>query len=203
MKKEEKTALTKRKIYAAAMQEFGTKGYLAGSINHICKSGINKGLIYHNFKDKDALYLACVQKSCVDFIRYVTEHMAQTGFVAYMEARMQFFAACEMEAYIFLEARSNPPMHLKEQISAICADIDALNTNVLEQDLRQLELRENVSREDAMDYFMEIQKIFQLGFIKKRNEKIPVQEQLLLHEGAVRKLYDLFLYGIAKGGKQE
>ena len=47
MKKEEKTEHTKNKIYAAAMQEFGTKGYAAGAINNICKSGINKGLIYH------------------------------------------------------------------------------------------------------------------------------------------------------------
>lgn len=45
MKKEEKTELTKAKIFEAAMKEFGRKGYAAGSINNICKTGINKGLI--------------------------------------------------------------------------------------------------------------------------------------------------------------
>ena len=55
MKKEEKTEITKCKILAAAIQEFGANGYVAGSVNNICKTGINKGLIYHNYKDKDEL----------------------------------------------------------------------------------------------------------------------------------------------------
>lgn len=46
MKKEEKTELTKAKIFEAAMKEFGTKGYAADSVNNICKTGINKGLIH-------------------------------------------------------------------------------------------------------------------------------------------------------------
>ena len=62
MKKEEKTELTKSKIFAAAIQEFGTNGYATGSVNNICKTGINKGLVYHNFKDKDELYLECVKR---------------------------------------------------------------------------------------------------------------------------------------------
>ena len=53
MKKEEKTELTKKKILAAALQEFGTNGYRGASLNAICESGIPKGLLYHNFKNKD------------------------------------------------------------------------------------------------------------------------------------------------------
>ena len=49
MKKTEKTKLTVSKIIEAAMNEFGQNGYAGGTINNICKTGINKGLIYHNF----------------------------------------------------------------------------------------------------------------------------------------------------------
>lgn len=63
MKRSEKTELTISKIMEAAMTEFGTNGYVGGSVNNICKSGINKGLIYHNFKDKDELYLKCLKKA--------------------------------------------------------------------------------------------------------------------------------------------
>ena len=59
MKKAEKTELTKKKILHQAMQEFGSKGYRGASLNAICEAGIPKGLLYHNFKNKDALYLAC------------------------------------------------------------------------------------------------------------------------------------------------
>lgn len=63
MKKEEKTGLTKERILLAAMEEFGEKGYAAASLNNICAAGIPKGLLYHNYENKDALYLACVKQS--------------------------------------------------------------------------------------------------------------------------------------------
>ena len=66
MKKQEKTQKTKERILAAALEEFGSKSYDAASINSICETGqIPKGLLYHNFKGKDELYLLCV-KACYD-----------------------------------------------------------------------------------------------------------------------------------------
>lgn len=62
MKKLEKTQKTKERILAAALSEFGSKSYDAASVNSICETAqIPKGLIYHNFKGKDELYLLCVQ----------------------------------------------------------------------------------------------------------------------------------------------
>ena len=58
MRKETKTERTKERILAAAMDEFGSKGYAASSLNNICNAGISKGLLYHNFKSKDDLFLA-------------------------------------------------------------------------------------------------------------------------------------------------
>ena len=109
---EEKTEITRNKIFTAAMHEFGTKGYALGAINNICKTGINKGLIYHNFKDKDELYLECVKKSCSDLIGYVKDHNGLESFARYMRVRKEFFQEKEAEAYIFLEARTNPPGQL-------------------------------------------------------------------------------------------
>lgn len=109
MKQKEKTEITREKIFMSAIKEFGTNGYALGSINNICKTGINKGLVYHNFKDKDELYLECVKRSLNDLIGYVAENKADESFVKYMDARRKFFDANEYEAYIFLEARTNPP----------------------------------------------------------------------------------------------
>ena len=71
MKQEERTELTRAKILDAAMEEFGKSGYNGGSINNICKRGIHKGLVYHNFKDKDELYILCVKKSCDHLVNYM------------------------------------------------------------------------------------------------------------------------------------
>ena len=43
MKQTEKTGLTVSRILEAAALEFGRNGYAGGTVNNICKSGINKG----------------------------------------------------------------------------------------------------------------------------------------------------------------
>ena len=62
MKQEEKSARSRQRILEAAMEEFSQKGYEGASLNSVwAKKGISKGIIYHHFKDKDELYLRCVE----------------------------------------------------------------------------------------------------------------------------------------------
>ncbi|MGN0388982.1 MAG: TetR/AcrR family transcriptional regulator [Suilimivivens sp.] len=203
MKKEEKTEITRNKIFQAAMKEFGSNGYAAGSINNICKTGINKGLIYHNFKDKEELYLACVKKSCEELIACVLDEKADEDFVKYMSVRRKFFEEHEAEACIFLEARTHPPDQLQKKIGQIFLKMDELNTKIFKKELSGVRLREGVSEEEALLYFEEIQKMYNLSFMKELKGNMSPQEQLALHEMKIHKIFDLMLYGIAKGGNEK
>ena len=91
IKKNERTILTVSKILEAAMNEFGKNGYSGGTVNNICKSGINKGLIYHNYNGKDVLYLTCLEHSCKKLMNYLNEHDNSKNPEIYMSARMDFF----------------------------------------------------------------------------------------------------------------
>ena len=72
MKQQEKTRITQERILDAALKEFGTKSYEAASINTICSaSHLSKGLIYHNFKNKDDLYLQCVRICYDGLLKYL------------------------------------------------------------------------------------------------------------------------------------
>ena len=63
-----------KKLVHAATIEFGSRSYDAVSLNAICgKYQIAKGLIYHNFKNKDELYLYCVKKSFEKLMSYMEE----------------------------------------------------------------------------------------------------------------------------------
>lgn len=56
----------------SALAEFAVQGYGASSVNTICAAqGISKGIIYHYFKTKDDLYLACVEEC----FQLLTEHL--------------------------------------------------------------------------------------------------------------------------------
>lgn len=64
MRQTERAEQTRSRILEAAMQEFGVNGYRGGTIGNICHTGINKGLVYHYFANRDELYLECVRISC-------------------------------------------------------------------------------------------------------------------------------------------
>lgn len=97
MKKEEKTRRTYERILAAAIEEFGTKSYESASLTTLCNENqISKGLIYHNFKNKDELYLKCVEECFGKMTSYFKsrEYKAdcvQESIHRLFEAREQFF----------------------------------------------------------------------------------------------------------------
>lgn len=198
MRQEEKTELTKAKILGAAMEEFGINGYANGSINNICKKGINKGLIYHNYKDKDELYMICVKKSCERMIDFMDQENAESSMDQYMNARMRFFKENTSEAHIFFEALLDPPQHLKVQIREAMKDFEALNVRMYEKTISGLTLRENVSKEDALRYFSLFQEMFNVYFCSSAFQTMDFEEKIQIHESTIPRILNFMLYGIAE-----
>ena len=62
----------------SALAEFSGQGYGASSVNNICSAqGISKGIIYHYFKTKDDLFLACVKECFSLLTAYLSKRMQQ------------------------------------------------------------------------------------------------------------------------------
>ena len=118
MKQDEKTKLSRDKILRAAIAEFGTKSYEAASLNVICSvNNISKGLIYHNFKNKDELYLNCLQICFGAITEYLknAEYMSGdigTSMQKFLDLRQTFFRENPYYSNIFFNAVLKPPMHL-------------------------------------------------------------------------------------------
>lgn len=131
MKKEEKTKQTCEKIVHAATIEFGSRSYDAVSLNAICgKYQIAKGLIYHNFKNKDELYLYCVKKSFEKLMSYLEEgkeeaKTAREEIRIFLERREVFFAENPYDRNIFFNVMLYPAEHLKEALFGVMESYDA------------------------------------------------------------------------------
>lgn len=104
MKREERTAITINKIIELGIEEFGTKGYEGASLNRICEQGIPKGLLYHNFKNKDAVYIACVEKCYKD----LTNALKELGKVAVCKA------ICRLDYIFLINILTNQILFLKQ-----------------------------------------------------------------------------------------
>ena len=172
MKKEEKTELTKKKILSAALQEFGSNGYRGASLNAICESGIPKGLLYHNFKNKDALYLSCVELCFQSLTKCLKEANIGNDLEKYMRVRMEFFEKNKMEARIFFDSVLQPPEVLSAKIAELKKEFDELNRELYREILDSIQLRDRITYDDAMKYFIMLQDMFNHSFSSQNCQNV-------------------------------
>lgn len=203
MKRTIRTELTVSKIQEAALEEFGANGYAGGTINNICKRGINKGLIYHNFKDKDELYLVCLENSCKKLVSLIQESGCTSDQLQYMELRMRFFTEYPNEAHIFFEAILQPQEKLRDRIKQILEPFEEINEKIYRSVISGITLRDGITEEDAIDYFRQMQSMFNGYFSSFAYRYMTLDKQIREHEMNLSKLLDFMLYGIAKGGTQK
>lgn len=204
MKQSERTEQTKEKIIAAATEEFGTQGYAASSLNHICSNwDIPKGLIYHNFKDKDTLYLVCMNRCFSAVTAFLEQQKSNINLKTYVSLRYRFFAEHPLYARIFFEALLQPSAKLQERISEQRRSFDALNLEIYCAALQKLSLRSGVSEAQALEYFEIMQEMFNGYFSSSAYASSEFSELVIEHEKKLDQMLDLMLFGIAKEGATE
>lgn len=152
MKQEAKSELARQRILDAAMREFSAKGYEGASLNAACaENGISKGIVYHHFKDKDELYLLCVEGCFAAATNSLSETAADIQGTAeerlngYFNARLRFFAQNPLYLGIFVDATFRTPRELAEKIAARREAFDRLNVSVLTALLEGKDLRGGLS----------------------------------------------------------
>lgn len=183
----------------SALREFSQKGYGGSSINTICATqNISKGIVYHYFETKDALYLACMEECFSRLTEYVrVNFMAEQGGMEerlekYFTVRMAFFRTNPVYRRIYCEAVITPPAHLSTEIRMCRQEFDAFNIQILEQLLTSISLRTGISKAEAIETFRQFQ-----DFIHVRYQVTDANGQLFeAHEEDCRKMLSILLYGV-------
>ena len=119
-----------------------------------------------------------------------------------MNVRVECFRASPNAAHIFCDALLNPQPHLHEEIRRVMQPFDLLNEHVYRSALRSVTLRENVTMEDALQYFRQMQTMFNGYFSSPACCSAALDEKVRIHENNIPKLFNFMLYGIAKGGNE-
>ncbi|MEG0615507.1 MAG: TetR/AcrR family transcriptional regulator [Oscillospiraceae bacterium] len=204
MKRIEQNKNSCAQILAAAMTEFSEKAYDGASVNTICeKNKLSKGRVYHYFKSKDEIFLACVEECFDRFSAYLLENIHfDNGDIRktignYFSARYTFFMDFPELRNIFFIAKLNPPEHLTKKIDAIYAELEGINDKFVGGVLKYLPLRNGFSRVKAEDYLSAFETFFYAFFnemLRKSDKKIDPRELL---EDYGQAAMDLLLYGVA------
>ena len=204
MKREEKNQLSKDKILNAAIAEFGVKSYESASLNNICSdNNISKGLIYHYFANKDDLYLCCV-KACFDALTEFLDDEEYDftnfpkGISQYLAARYRFFNEHPHYGNLFFGTVLQPPAHLKKKIKELRKNFDAQGIRYYKAVLAHATLKENITENEAIEYFFILQEMFNGYFGSKAYEYSDFHSLIEEHEMKLSKILNMMLYGIAK-----
>ncbi|MEG2138526.1 MAG: TetR/AcrR family transcriptional regulator [Oscillospiraceae bacterium] len=203
MKRDEKNLISRRKILDSALAEFGTRGYGMSSVNTICTAGdISKGILYHYFRDKDELYLACVQELFDSLTEYLTHALGDVSgtetaqLERYFDARLGFFHQYPLQHRLFCDVVIAPPAHLAAGISALRAPFDSLNIRVLTELLQTVQLRGDTTIASAVETF----RLYQ-DFVNARF-RMDGTADLERHEEICKRTLSILLYGIVRRGEQ-
>ena len=202
MKQQEKTQRTRDRILAAALAEFGSKGYEGASINVICtESHIPKGLLYHNFKGKDDLYLQCFKLCCDQMTKYLSSqacHDAEEDMNALLALRQQFFSEHPHHAGLFFHALLQPPKHLLAELKEARQNFDLFCVERYRNMLGALSLRDGITEKMALEYFSIFLEMFNGYFQSKASLGGDYLALMEAHEEKLSEILDMMLYGIAK-----
>lgn len=195
MKRDEKNMQTRQKIIDSALAEFSKRSYGEASLNTICVTGeLSKGIIYHYFKDKDALYLACVTECFGALTNYLSDIVIgndipiEIGLERYFDARSAFFREHPLHFGVFCSAMMNPPAHLSAAIDEITADFNAQTGLILTTLLQTVALRSDVTMQDVVEMLREYQ-----DFV---NTRFQTKSTLQEHEQHRRRCLQILLYGV-------
>ncbi|MGN0714510.1 MAG: TetR/AcrR family transcriptional regulator [Anaerovoracaceae bacterium] len=204
MKREEKNALSRRRILDAAMEDFSQKGYEGASLSTVfAERGISKGVVYHHFKDKDTLYLLCVER-CFSSLTEALSRTAETlcgtpeeMLQIYFDQRLRFFADHPQYYGIFADAVFHTPAALADEIASRRVAFDALNLSVLTSILRAQPLRAGLDVESIVEDFHLYMDFFNLRFGSDfLSTDRPAEELLQKHEERCHRQLSILLHGV-------
>jgi AcrR family transcriptional regulator len=201
MKQAERTKETKNKILRAAIAEFGRVGYQSGALNAVCRSGINKGLIYHHFGNKKQLYLACLQASCEQMMHCLAQD-PPADIQQYLDVRLYFIRTYPEESRIFFEALLDPPADCRKEVEELLKPFHQYNEQMTARILQSVTLRAGVSAASAETYLSMMQEMFNSYFTSGKFHDVSWSERLAAHEQAIHQIADYILYGIAEGERK-
>ncbi|MEG1886560.1 MAG: TetR/AcrR family transcriptional regulator, partial [Oscillospiraceae bacterium] len=94
-----------------------------------------------------------------------------------------------------------PPKHLKDSIKSLRTQFDDFNLNQYKQTIKNVDLREDITTDEALEYFFVFGEMFNGYFGSKAYENSDFNSLIKDHEMKLSKILNIMLYGITKEKK--
>lgn len=203
MKQQERQECSRKKIFCAALEEFGQNNYDNVTMESICaKHHISKGMMYHYYANKDDLFLLCVEDTFRLLQDYVEQKMKLSTLKGYVEniqhffeMREHFFQQHPMQKCIFENAMIHTPKHLEKEIHKLRQPIEKLNKSFLENVVENMQLRPGIEKQKAMQYLESIEYLLPMTI---KSNGFMTQTDVHTVFASAQEILDMLLFGIIR-----
>ena len=192
------------RIVEAALEEFVARGFEAASTNAIAtRAGVAKGLVFHYFGTKDALYLAVFDRANEEFQDAITTALDPAPPTD-LFARLHHFSAVKMRvisarppSYRFLvQAASTPPKHLAEALHERLRASGEAGMQTFLDGLDFSKLRPQVSPEQAIAVVMLLRDGMERRYLPRLLEMADDDSQLAAFAKEALAMFELLRDGL-------
>ena len=200
MRKEEKTRISRERILQAAIREFGENSYESGSMNSICMdNGLSKGLIYHNFKNKEDLYL-CALRRCIEEL---VEHLKKTEckettfenqIMCILKKREEFFESNPSFKKLFFYSIYDAPKSLQREIYDILLEYYGTVASLFSS----FKFRNDKGQDFIKEYFALTSSMITCYTKRRLPEGTDILTIADEHEKNLKFFIDVIFFGIAE-----
>lgn len=200
MNRDKQKEFTQRKIFNSALYIFSNHAYQNASINMICKyANISKGIVYHYYKDKDDLYMQCVNASINKYYGFISglsfkKDTIEENILYYFEKRQDFLNQDQDLNRLFNRVLYEKPSHLVNLIEGQLQIVTNKNKDLLVEMLNGIKLINNLTTSDAVDY---INMVFQsLQFYEYEIFKTGDEHKKVIEK--INQMIKTICYGIIR-----
>lgn len=206
MQRAEKGTLSRRKIMDAALDELEKKNYDAVSLNAVCANvGLSKGMVYYYFKNKDALYLACVEECYTLLTNYLRPSVdswekwncarPEELLQQYSNERMIFFRQNPRYLRLYCQAENDPPEHLAPAIKQLRKSYSSLSRRIRRFIAGKIKLNGMFTLEEFAELMALFHDLFQSRMRQALRESRLSDDWLMQQEIFFLTVLKAFLYG--------
>lgn len=204
MKQKERQERSRKEIFQAAMEEFGSNDYDKVTMESICtRHKISKGMMYHYYSGKDELFLQCVEAMFQMLKEYVeqkapavTEQNSFQAIKDYFLIREYFFEDHPQEKRIFENAMLRRPKHLAEQIREIRKPIREMNRIFIEKVVARMKLRPGLNQRQVIRYLESMEYSFRTVLLQYQEEEGAEDIHAMLK--LVEEVVDMVFFGVVQ-----
>lgn len=187
------------------MREFSDNGFQGASIRRICKeSGITNGRLFHYFKTKTELYLACAE----NYFGMLGEYMAQfqlnvaqdfeQNALRLQEHWQNFWRIYPGTDKLFIQLRINPPPEIAAELLAARRQTFIASMKLVLRDMLMLFYPDDPEQQAFLTgVWLSVLDFTVVGVGLQKVDLYPDMESWLQSQANMfRKLLRAFLYGV-------